>query len=161
MSFLHIPSLLGRQQAKILLYLAERQHPVIAAKATYLSVVVDLSAGIAEIDITETCTFFLASCACCGDAFANRVRIKSRNSLFSPLDTVRNGATEKSWNGDDCASCRAKKFNRERAARHRDRNRSQPAAVPCSHCGESFTPKRSTAAFCSTRCRVAAHRAKG
>jgi hypothetical protein len=30
----------------------------------------------------------------------------------------------------------------------------------CTHCGESFHPKRSSARYCSTRCRVAAHRAK-
>jgi hypothetical protein len=33
-----------------------------------------------------------------------------------------------------------------------------PAA--CLRCGESFTPKRTTARFCSVRCRVAHHRAK-
>ena len=33
---------------------------------------------------------------------------------------------------------------------------SQPIA--CVHCAAVFTPKRSTARYCSTRCRVAAHR---
>ena len=45
----------------------------------------------------------------------------------------------------------------------RDRKRRQRgtdlSVKPCSHCGATFTPKRSTARFCSTRCRVAAHRA--
>ena len=31
---------------------------------------------------------------------------------------------------------------------------------PCLQCGSIFTPERSTARYCSTRCRVAAHRAK-
>jgi hypothetical protein len=31
---------------------------------------------------------------------------------------------------------------------------------PCAQCGATFTPKRSSAQFCSTRCRVAAHRGK-
>jgi hypothetical protein len=30
--------------------------------------------------------------------------------------------------------------------------------IACVHCGAVFTPKRSTARYCSTRCRVAAHR---
>src|SRR5262245_32696017 len=30
----------------------------------------------------------------------------------------------------------------------------------CQHCGQSFTPERSTARYCGARCRVAAHRAK-
>ena len=30
----------------------------------------------------------------------------------------------------------------------------------CDHCGEHFERKRQTKQFCSTRCRVAAHRAK-
>jgi hypothetical protein len=30
----------------------------------------------------------------------------------------------------------------------------------CAHCGETFVPKRTTARYCSTRCRVAAHRAQ-
>jgi len=31
---------------------------------------------------------------------------------------------------------------------------------PCEHCGESFTPKRNDARFCSPRCRLAHHRGK-
>ena len=30
--------------------------------------------------------------------------------------------------------------------------------IACGQCGAVFTPKRSTARYCSTRCRVAAHR---
>jgi hypothetical protein len=30
----------------------------------------------------------------------------------------------------------------------------------CEHCDEAFTPKRADARFCSTKCRVAAHRAR-
>ena len=32
--------------------------------------------------------------------------------------------------------------------------------VSCAHCGKRIKPKRSTARYCSTRCRVAANRAK-
>jgi len=35
------------------------------------------------------------------------------------------------------------------------------AEVSCDYCGTTFQPKRSTAKFCSTRCRVAANRAIG
>jgi len=30
----------------------------------------------------------------------------------------------------------------------------------CSHCGQSYEPKRSNSRYCSTKCRVAHHRAK-
>jgi hypothetical protein len=33
-----------------------------------------------------------------------------------------------------------------------------PLSVTCECCGEAFTPHRSTARFCSTRCRMTAHR---
>lgn len=55
-----------------------------------------------------------------------------------------------------CNVCRAKA--------ERDKKRQQRgtdlSVRPCAQCGSSFTPKRSTARFCSTACRVAAHRAK-
>ncbi len=35
-----------------------------------------------------------------------------------------------------------------------------PVLIPCEVCGESFQPKRKTARYCSTRCRVAHHRAR-
>ena len=37
--------------------------------------------------------------------------------------------------------------------------RSAPSRL-CSHCGSQFRPQRSTARFCSPRCRVAAQRAR-
>ena len=40
----------------------------------------------------------------------------------------------------------------------RDTPERQP--VVCGQCGQTFTPKRSDAQYCSGRCRVAAHRAK-
>jgi hypothetical protein len=36
---------------------------------------------------------------------------------------------------------------------------STPATAICSACGSSFTPRRSTARFCSSRCRLINHRA--
>jgi len=56
-----------------------------------------------------------------------------------------------------CNGCRAK-AEREKKRRQRGTDLSARA---CQHCGATFTPKRSTARFCSTRCRVAAHRSTG
>ena len=54
-----------------------------------------------------------------------------------------------------CNGCRAKvERNKKRQQRGTDLS-----PRPCAHCGATFTPKRSTAQFCSTACRVAAHRA--
>lgn len=63
--------------------------------------------------------------------------------------------------------CRVCRLEHERAmarlaARRRRRAKGEvttPSTMACAHCGATFTPKRSTAQFCSTRCRVAAHRA--
>ena len=30
----------------------------------------------------------------------------------------------------------------------------------CAHCGQTYTPKRSNSVYCTSKCRVAAHRAK-
>jgi hypothetical protein len=35
-----------------------------------------------------------------------------------------------------------------------------PCAIACARCGQPFRPERTTGRYCSTRCRVAAHRAK-
>jgi hypothetical protein len=43
----------------------------------------------------------------------------------------------------------------------RPRARRALPMFPCAHCGQEFTPSRSDARFCSGRCRVAAHRARG
>jgi hypothetical protein len=45
-----------------------------------------------------------------------------------------------------------------RKRRAESKQHQQPAS--CNHCGATFTPKRSTARFCSTACRVASHRAQ-
>ena len=49
------------------------------------------------------------------------------------------------------AALEKRKQQRREAAAHR--------LSTCEHCGASFTPQRSTARFCSSRCRTAAHRA--
>ncbi len=48
---------------------------------------------------------------------------------------------------------------RRHSADYRQAHRQERQPQPCAHCGEEFTAKRSTATFCSTKCRVASHRA--
>jgi len=42
-----------------------------------------------------------------------------------------------------------------------ERRRVENDARACERCDEPFTPRRSDARYCSSRCRVAAHRARG
>jgi hypothetical protein len=57
-----------------------------------------------------------------------------------------------------CRRCRRKEHNR--LAMRQRRGSAEPYKPrPCAHCGERFTPERSTGRYCGARCRVAAHRA--
>ena len=51
--------------------------------------------------------------------------------------------------------------NAEWMRKQRAQNKQDRPTASCAHCGATFTPKRSTAQFCSTACRVASHRAQG
>jgi len=42
-----------------------------------------------------------------------------------------------------------------------ERNKKQPVPIQCLRCQETFTPKRTDTKYCSTKCRVAAHRSNG
>lgn len=71
----------------------------------------------------------------------------------------------RSWRSHHCQGClRALKreSNLKAAREYRIRNGLVKVTdcMNCAHCGEAFKPQRSTARFCSTRCRVAAHRAQ-
>jgi hypothetical protein len=77
-----------------------------------------------------------------------------------------------------CKACRAKRDRERQTDRQRERRRLksglwqlkrvgqlpitqlQPVKRPCEHCGEPFIPQRTTARFCSTKCRVYHHRRK-
>lgn len=61
-----------------------------------------------------------------------------------------------------CQQTLERQWNRKAARTYRIDNgmAKTPLWVHCNHCGERFAPQRSTARFCSTACRVAAHRAK-
>ena len=71
----------------------------------------------------------------------------------------------RSWQADHCQRCLReikRASNRKSAKTYRINNGmvKTPLFVDCAHCGERFAPKRSTATFCTAKCRVAAHRAK-
>ena len=49
-------------------------------------------------------------------------------------------------------------YRRDWMRRHRAERRTRPSVRKCPQCGKEFQPKRSDARFCSTTCRVKAHR---
>ena len=70
----------------------------------------------------------------------------------------------RSWKADHCQTCNReikRSSNRKAAKTYRINNGLVKTLlfVECAHCGNRFVPKRSTATFCSTKCRVANHRA--
>ena len=155
-----LQSFLGYRQGDLIAAISShRAQPVLTIKSAYITAVVDFWPDNDKVEMTDTTTFFLTTCTGCGDTYASRVRVKRRNSLHHPLNQEMNGATETAWDSD-CVVCRDARLNRERVARYRERNPRQPLQVNCAHCGETFTPQRSTATFCTAKCRVAAHRAK-
>ena len=78
------------------------------------------------------------ACARCGEGgYISWQLIRTRLAVEGPI----------------CSTCcqRAWKLSKRR----------EPQAIPCASCGESFTPKRSDAKFCSDRCRQRMHRGRG
>jgi len=63
------------------------------------------------------------------------------------------------WHRFCSNTCKADHINQRRAASRPSRAKVKPA-IDCGHCGESFTPARKDARFCSSKCRIAAHRGK-
>jgi hypothetical protein len=56
-----------------------------------------------------------------------------------------------------CSKCRVE-CRQKTFQEFRDRNKVEHSERPCEHCGKNFSPIRSTAKFCSTKCRVYAAR---
>ena len=76
------------------------------------------------------------------------------------------GAVYKTVPTDICTYCERdhqRSFARNRSRRYRQRHGlvKHLPIQQCAQCGWLFEPKRSTARFCSTTCRVKAHRIKG
>jgi hypothetical protein len=157
-----ISSLLGYRRGDLLAAIAARpSQPDLVVRDAYITAVVDFTPEMPEIEVSTTTVLHLSDCIKCGEVFANRVRVTSRNGvLYHPLDPRHTTSTETNWDAD-CTICRQARLNRERVARHRAQNRKQLDPLPCLHCGECFQPQRSTAKFCSATCRAAAHRAAG
>jgi hypothetical protein len=63
--------------------------------------------------------------------------------------------------GIQTCSNQCNKVRRDKTRIRGDRKPADHTPKPCQHCGERFVPTRSDARYCSTRCRVAAHRANG
>lgn len=154
-----ISSLLGYRRGDLLAAIADRRSPpALTVRDTYISAVVDLAPGH-SLEMSETTVLHLADCITCGESFAARARTTTRNGfLHAPTDPRHTTATESAW-GSDCRGCRNARLNRERVARHRALHRTTPDRIACGHCGAMFQPARSTARFCSGKCRAAAHRA--
>jgi hypothetical protein len=108
-------------------------------------------------DSYDLITFQLALCPCCGKPHASRLEVVTvRNYGGKPYEATFG----KDWDQEVCRVCHEAALNRERLARYRERHRQEKVPIACATCGSSFTPQRSTACFCSAKCRVAAHRAK-
>jgi len=94
------------------------------------------------------------------------LEIRARPCDSCGLDMVRVERAGRKGFGRGPIKCTRCKTERRRAT-WALRKRAQRAAkaqevnrrATCHHCGATFTPKRSTAQFCGTACRVAAHRA--
>jgi hypothetical protein len=59
-----------------------------------------------------------------------------------------------------CAAC-VRELRRLAQLRRRAARRVAKVPIRCAQCGEAFQPQRTTARFCSPKCRVYWHREKG
>ena len=87
------------------------------------------------------------SCECCGQDFVTTGGI-SLNVTGGILSTRSRFCSDQ---------CRVKASNERNNSK---RERVEHKNIRCGSCGEKFQPVRSTAKFCSAKCRVAANRAK-
>jgi hypothetical protein len=86
----------------------------------------------------------------------------SRNFISGTRRTTAIGTPgQHQWKQQShCSDCLPEYLRRQkntRQQRYRDRHRVERLAV-CQHCSQQFPIQRSTAVYCSTRCRVEAHR---
>jgi len=149
-------NLIGRRTSDLITTL----HPDAETKirSNYITSKIDLWKDRPDF-MTETITAHLLTCPSCQQQYAARIRISNNNGL-SPLDHELNSSTEYCWHDSQCNECRKAEQNRNRVAAFRQRNKKPKVQIQCEHCGQAFNPQRSTAKFCSTKCRVAAKRAK-
>jgi hypothetical protein len=109
----------------------------------------------------HTCEYCAPStCLWCGSLFFNHGS-RVWDSRRDREETYREIYT--AWKSYCSAGCRIA-LNREKESSRRRENRKASRMTGfklCEKCGVTFLPKRNTAKFCSTRCRVAANRAIG
>jgi hypothetical protein len=85
-------------------------------------------------------------CGCCGRATADKIETGTRRNC-RPCQMEYDRAMQRAYT----ALWRIRKYGESGIP-------SRVFTKECNHCGSVFQPKRSTAQFCSTKCRVAAHR---
>jgi hypothetical protein len=91
----------------------------------------------------------LRRCAGCG--------VKVRLSIYAPCRYCRECAARRKAEANRRAQRRRRYW--EKRVRHKAAGLVE-GTLACAHCGKRFRPQRSSARYCSTRCRVAAHRHK-
>ena len=89
---------------------------------------------------------------------ATMQELRERRETEKANGTYRPTMRELLWQEE--RSQRRRERNAEWMRQHRAQSQQPHQISSCAHCGATFTPKRSTARYCSTRCRVAAHRAQ-
>jgi hypothetical protein len=98
------------------------------------------------------------------------------HSYRAPLDGWRGNPHAISFSRKTCRACEREFLGRgdewsapfycsvgckaEVQRQRRAEARKPKKPIRCAQCNERFTPRRSTARYCSARCRVAAHRAQ-
>jgi hypothetical protein len=88
----------------------------------------------------------------------------------APLNGWRRNPHATCFNRKTCRACEREFLGRSdewsapfycsvgcKAEVRRPESREPKKPIKCAECGERFTPQRSTARYCSARCRVAAH----
>jgi hypothetical protein len=85
------------------------------------------------------------SCDRCGQDFVTTGGFNSSGGVMK---------TRRRFCSDQCRKSSSNERNNSK------REHVEHDEIGCSHCGEKFQPVRSTAKFCSPKCRVAANRAK-
>ena len=105
-----------------------------------------------------------ATCSACPDCGANYISAIAKLIPAGWPERTKRGRTHydrrKRARCNICQAEHLRQLKVESDRRYRAKRATPKPEQPCAHCGEMFTPKRSTARFCSTKCRVAAHRAE-
>jgi hypothetical protein len=114
-----------------------------------------------ELGQPRTCELQCARCPDCGRSFISAlapVWRRPRGMSNSRAERWVRRYWRRRSRCQICAAERLREQRRQAEQRRRERQR-QPAETLCLHCGAAFHRQRTTARFCSARCRVAAHRA--